>query len=354
MNIDSALLIDEIIGGGDGLAYKARRNNADRRPSISEKISNGFRKMLGIKLKEPEVVDPNAPPPILTREQQDMVDMDNFYSIYNHELPDQKPMSLPVKVKKSKERKSVAPDSKRSEKCVVDRNTNSAVKENDMASVHNQSSMQSSSLNSLAVDTGPKVLVESRLEQIDEGPIHIHSDLSSPVAIDSPSPIEIIVIAPSPIEDENAALPAASESIQEIPVTNVLVDEKVAGIVHDEVNDDNNDDELVGDEAESETADEKSIEAGLELDDDAESDEEGEVVEKLDIEIDEDAEYDQNEDSEIAEEKPVEATPVGASAVDRTTLYMPRSSINSKSVSTEPLSIAPSLSTSAMDLRPVT
>jgi hypothetical protein len=48
------------------------------------------------------VLDPNAPLPVLTKEEQDMVDMDRYYTNYNHELPDQKPMALPVKIRKSK------------------------------------------------------------------------------------------------------------------------------------------------------------------------------------------------------------------------------------------------------------
>lgn len=95
------MLIDEIIGGGDGLAYKARRNDADARNSLKSRIGRGIKKILGIKSKN-KIVDPNAPPPVLTREQQDMADMDRYYTNYNHELPDQKPMALPPKVRKPK------------------------------------------------------------------------------------------------------------------------------------------------------------------------------------------------------------------------------------------------------------
>ena len=103
LNIDSALLIDEIIGGGDGLAYKVRK--ADKKPSAISKVLKGFKKMIGMKVKEPVAVDPNAPPPKLTPEDQQMADMDKYYTTFNWELPDQKSMEMPPKPKKEKKQK---------------------------------------------------------------------------------------------------------------------------------------------------------------------------------------------------------------------------------------------------------
>lgn len=103
LNIDSALLIDEIIGGGDGLAYKVRK--ADKKPSAMSKAIKGLKKMMGMKVKEPVVVDPNAPPPKLTPEDQQMADMDKYYTNFNWELPDQKSMEMPPKPKKEKKQK---------------------------------------------------------------------------------------------------------------------------------------------------------------------------------------------------------------------------------------------------------
>lgn len=169
-------MIDEIIGGGDGLAYKARRNDSDRRPSLSEKITNGFKKIFGIKIKEPEVIDPNAPPPVLTREQQDMADMDLYYTNYNHELPDQLPMVLPAKVKKEKVAKDVAaadaglPPISGGEKALPILVT--IPKDGDNASVHAEdSSRKSSSIQSLAAESTPKLMVLTRLEKIVEASI---------------------------------------------------------------------------------------------------------------------------------------------------------------------------------------
>ncbi len=66
---------------------------------------------MGIKPKAPPVVDPNIPPPILTREEQEFADMDKYYTNYNWELPDQTSMKLPPRSKKGKkEGKSPATD----------------------------------------------------------------------------------------------------------------------------------------------------------------------------------------------------------------------------------------------------
>ncbi|KAJ3302488.1 hypothetical protein HDV03_004911 [Kappamyces sp. JEL0829] len=119
LNIDSALLIDEIIGGGDGLAYKARKGS-ERRPSFSEKLANGFKKLLGIKPKEVPAPDPNAPPPVLSREQQEFADMDKYYTNYNWELPDQQPMTLPPKPKKERKEKAKDGDDKTKPKEKID------------------------------------------------------------------------------------------------------------------------------------------------------------------------------------------------------------------------------------------
>lgn len=112
LNIDSALLIDEIIGGGDGLSYKVRK--ADKKPSAISKAVKGLKKMLGIKTKVPKPVDPNAPLAKLSPEDQQMSDMDNYYTSFNWELPDQKPMQMPPKPKKEKEKKNRDDDSRTS------------------------------------------------------------------------------------------------------------------------------------------------------------------------------------------------------------------------------------------------
>lgn len=96
-------MIDEIIGGGDGLAYKVRK--ADKKPSAISKLFKKIRKMLGMGEKKKKEQDPNAPPPPpLTKEQQEMADMDKYYTTFNWELPDQKPMVLPPKPKKEKKK----------------------------------------------------------------------------------------------------------------------------------------------------------------------------------------------------------------------------------------------------------
>jgi hypothetical protein len=90
------LVIDEIIGGGDGLAYKARKGDR-KTPSMKQKLGKALKKLLGIKEK---VVDPNAPKPPPTREEMEMKEMDDYYTNYNWELPDQKPMQLPERGQK--------------------------------------------------------------------------------------------------------------------------------------------------------------------------------------------------------------------------------------------------------------
>lgn len=68
--------------------------------------------MLGIQEKKKKEVDLNAPPVPLTREQQEMVDMDKYYTTFNWELPDQKPMVLPPKPKREKKNTTNSKDPK--------------------------------------------------------------------------------------------------------------------------------------------------------------------------------------------------------------------------------------------------
>jgi hypothetical protein len=89
--VDSSLLIDEIIGGGDGLSYKARKGQRRRKSSFKERVF----KFLGFAHKLPEPVDPNTPAPPLSREEIDMKAMDIYYTNYNWELPNQQPMVQP-------------------------------------------------------------------------------------------------------------------------------------------------------------------------------------------------------------------------------------------------------------------
>lgn len=91
--MDVALFVEDIIEGGDGLSYKARKD-PNRSPSVSVKLFKGFKKILGLKSEE---VDPNAPPVELTKEQQDHADMDEYYTVFNCELENQVEMIMPPK-----------------------------------------------------------------------------------------------------------------------------------------------------------------------------------------------------------------------------------------------------------------
>ena len=83
MNVDSSLIIEEILGGGDGLAYKARRKNGPAKPSMGNRIS----KLFGIESKADETTPMS---------QKYMEDMDTYYTVYNWELPNQIPMKMPA------------------------------------------------------------------------------------------------------------------------------------------------------------------------------------------------------------------------------------------------------------------
>ncbi|KAJ3270518.1 hypothetical protein HDV01_007774 [Terramyces sp. JEL0728] len=100
LNVDSALVIDELMGGGDGLAYKARKGDRPRGKSVGEKFTTGFLKLFGIEVKEKA---PEEPKP-KTKEELEMEEMDLHYIPYNHELPDQAPMSMPSDKKNSPEK----------------------------------------------------------------------------------------------------------------------------------------------------------------------------------------------------------------------------------------------------------
>lgn len=102
LNVDSSLLIEEIIGGGDGLSYKARRNSP-KKDSFKSRFSNAFRSLIGVprKVKDIEVTAIELPRE-LTRQEQEMKDMDTYYTNYSYECPNQVPMVLPPRVKKKK------------------------------------------------------------------------------------------------------------------------------------------------------------------------------------------------------------------------------------------------------------
>lgn len=86
--MDAALLIDEIVAGGDGLAYRPRKGSKHR--SFSQKVTSGIKKILGIKSKTKD-----GTIKVLTREQREMELMDTCFTTYNWELPDQQPMIMP-------------------------------------------------------------------------------------------------------------------------------------------------------------------------------------------------------------------------------------------------------------------
>ena len=58
-----------------------------------------------MKVKEPVVLDPNAPAPKLSPEDQQLADMDKYYTNFNWELPNQKLMVMPLRPKKEKKKK---------------------------------------------------------------------------------------------------------------------------------------------------------------------------------------------------------------------------------------------------------
>ncbi|KAJ2986233.1 hypothetical protein HDV02_000176, partial [Globomyces sp. JEL0801] len=99
INVDQALVIDELMGGGDNLHYKARKGSRKRTGSLSEKVQTGFLKMLGMAPK-PRKMDENNMP-IKTKSELELEEMDVYYIVYNHELPDQPTMKMPSKPEKA-------------------------------------------------------------------------------------------------------------------------------------------------------------------------------------------------------------------------------------------------------------
>ncbi|KAJ3260811.1 hypothetical protein HK103_007374 [Boothiomyces macroporosus] len=126
LNVDSALVIDELMGGGDGLAYKARKSERQRGKSVGEKFTTGFLKLFGIEVKEKA---PEEPKP-KTKEELEMEEMDLYYIPYNHELPDQPVMSMPNDKKHSPEKAHFEDeDSPQNEKMDDKQSRNSSVDE---------------------------------------------------------------------------------------------------------------------------------------------------------------------------------------------------------------------------------
>jgi hypothetical protein len=162
LNVDSSLLIDEIIGGGDGLAYKARKGS--RRGST---IKDKFLKLFGV---EPKPAEPEAAsaPPVLTRDQLEMKEMDQYYTNFNWELPDQKPMTMPPTAMKGKRSRS----------------------------------------NSAAVCSGPS------------SPVH-SSNVNSCHTLDDPpmSPLRQDIIPESPLEEERDLIPQVSQDYNQYGTT---------------------------------------------------------------------------------------------------------------------------------------
>jgi hypothetical protein len=68
-------------------------------------LKDKFLKLFGVETK-PVEPDPAAPPPVLSREQLEMKEMDEYYSNFNWELPDQKPMTMPPTASKGKRSRS--------------------------------------------------------------------------------------------------------------------------------------------------------------------------------------------------------------------------------------------------------
>ena len=96
--MDSNLIIDELIGGSERLAYKRRKGKKDpnAEPSFGKKMRQLFRKVFHV-TKKPKREEESEPE---TREEMEYREMDEYFTDFNFEFPDQKPMELPPRGKK--------------------------------------------------------------------------------------------------------------------------------------------------------------------------------------------------------------------------------------------------------------
>ena len=102
--MDSNLIIDELIGGSERLAYKARKEKKPKKDKkggddgFGSKFKKAFKKALGIKQDEKKSGQEEDDKP--TREESERQEMDDYFTNFNWELADQKPMELPPRGKK--------------------------------------------------------------------------------------------------------------------------------------------------------------------------------------------------------------------------------------------------------------
>jgi flagellum-specific peptidoglycan hydrolase FlgJ len=105
MNFSANLLIEDMLGA-EQLSYKPRKKKRDPNSlSLSQKLSNSIGNLFGIKSSSEEKLQKPKPK---TREQIDMEQMDQFWTDFDYELPDQKPMVLPSSSKKTGDSKNVS------------------------------------------------------------------------------------------------------------------------------------------------------------------------------------------------------------------------------------------------------
>lgn len=77
------------------MVYKARKNTPEYQNKFQVKAAKFFTKFFSP--TKASTTSPNQEVKQLTRVEQDLLDMDEYYIIYNHELPDQQIMTLPPK-----------------------------------------------------------------------------------------------------------------------------------------------------------------------------------------------------------------------------------------------------------------
>ena len=92
------MIIDELIGGSERLAYKRRKGKKDpnAEPTFGKKMRQLFRKVFHV-TKKPKREEESEPE---TREEMEYREMDEYFTDFNFEFPDQKPMELPPRGKK--------------------------------------------------------------------------------------------------------------------------------------------------------------------------------------------------------------------------------------------------------------
>jgi hypothetical protein len=105
MNFSANLLIEDMLGA-EQLSYKPRKKKRDPNSlSLSQKLSNSIGNLFGIKSNSEDKLQQPKPK---TKEQIDMEQMDQFWTDFDYELPNQKPMVLPSSSKKPTESKQVS------------------------------------------------------------------------------------------------------------------------------------------------------------------------------------------------------------------------------------------------------